>query len=186
MPGAVHESQYRSVGPGRQSHNYFHLNRRGYVFMTANPQRAQAFTEGATTISALGAGPVRIHDGRSAAPPYQPAPASGYTDQPTGADLLLDTALIRQHFPFVAEDTVAVLHTRRCGWLSAQQLGMYLLTQARAHGVTVVRGRVSAVGLEHGRVANVSVQGQDGTIHIRTRTFVNAAGPLLKQVGHLL
>ena len=169
-----------------ESHNYFHLNRRGYVFLTARPQRAQTFKENATTMAALGAGPVRIHDGRSAAPPYQPAPASGYADQPTGADLLLDTALIRQHFPFVAEDTVAVLHTRRCGWLSAQQLGMYLLAQAKAHGVTVMRGRVSEVGIEHGRVASVSVQRQEGTIHIRTRTFVNAAGPLLKQVGHLL
>jgi glycine/D-amino acid oxidase-like deaminating enzyme len=169
-----------------ESGNYYHMNRRGYVFLTANAQRASAFKETAATISALGAGPVRLHAGRSAVSAYQPAPASGYTDQPTGADLLLDAALIQQHFPFVASDTVAVLHTRRCGWLSAQQLGMYLLEQAKARGVTVIRGRLTEVMLEHGRVAGVRVQQGRGTAPIQTRTFVNAAGPLLKQVGHLL
>jgi glycine/D-amino acid oxidase-like deaminating enzyme len=168
-----------------ESGNYFHMNRRGYVFMTANPQRAHTFQESAATISALGAGPVRIHHGRPEVPAYQPAAATGYTGQPIGADLLLDAALIRQQFPFVAEDTVAVLHTRRCGWLSAQQLGRYLLEQARAHGVTLLRGRVTEVLLAHGRVAGIRVQQEGGTIQLHTGVFVNAAGPLLKQVGAL-
>jgi glycine/D-amino acid oxidase-like deaminating enzyme len=169
-----------------ESDNYFHMNRRGYVFLTANPQCVQTLRDSAATISALGAGPVRRHDGRHAVPAYQPAPASGYTDQPTGADLLLDRALIRRHFPFVAEDTVAVLHTRRCGWLSAQQLGMYLLAQARAHGVTLLRGRVTKIDVQHGRVTSIRVQQEQNSTHIHSRTFVNAAGPLLRQVGHLL
>ena len=169
-----------------ESDNYFHMNRRGYVFMTADPQRVHTLQESATTISALGAGPVRIHNGCPEVPAYQPAPVTSYTDQPTGADLLLDAALIRQQFPFVARDTVAVLHTRRCGWLSAQQLGRYLLEQARAHGVTLLRGRVTEVGVEHGRVVGVRVQQAGGTTQLHTRAFVNAAGPLLKQVGALL
>lgn len=169
-----------------ETDNYFHLNRRGYVFMTADPQRARTLQESAAAISALGAGPVRIHAGRSELPAYQPAPASGYINQPVGADLLLDPALIQQHFPFVTQDTLAVLHTRRCGWLSAQQLGMYLLAQARARGVTLLRGRVSEVMLKHDRVAGVRVQYEQGTTQIQTRCFVNAAGPLLRQVGQLL
>jgi glycine/D-amino acid oxidase-like deaminating enzyme len=169
-----------------ESDNYFHMNRRGYVFMTADPQRAHTLRESATTISALGAGPVRIHRGCPAGPAYQPASATGYTGQPTGADLLLDAALIQQQFPFAARDTVAALHTRRCGWLSAQQLGRYLLEQARAHGVTLVRGRVTEVSIENGRVVGVRVQQAGGTIQLHTGVFVNAAGPLLKQVGALL
>jgi glycine/D-amino acid oxidase-like deaminating enzyme len=162
------------------------MNRRGYVFMTADSQRAHTLQESAATISALGAGPVRIHRGGPASPAYQPASAMGYTGQPTGADLLLDAALIQQQFPFVARDTVVALHTRRCGWLSAQQLGRYLLEQARAHGVTLVRGRVTEVGIDNGRVGSVRVQQTGGTIQLHTRVFVNAAGPLLKQVGALL
>jgi glycine/D-amino acid oxidase-like deaminating enzyme len=169
-----------------ESGNYFHMNRRGYVFLTADPARARAFTTTAEEISALGAGPVRLHNGQPGVPVYEAAPASGYENQPTGADLLLDPTLIRQYFPFVAHETHAILHTRRCGWLSAQQLGMYLLQQARAHGTTFRRGRVTAVVVKHGRVAGVRVSQQGTTTAVSTRLFVNAAGPLLGQVGHML
>lgn len=168
------------------SDNAFHMNRRGYVFLTADPARVKVFQTLAEESSGLGAGPVRLHDGRPGAPAYCPAPAVGYMGQPSGADVLLDPAEIRRHFPFVATDTLAALHTRRCGWLSAQQLGMYLLEQARAHGVTFVRGRVTAVSVQHERIAAVHVAAQGATTTIHTRTFVNAAGPFVKHVGHML
>ena len=59
-----------------------------------------------------------------------------------GADVITDRRLIRRHFPYLAEDTVALLHARRCGWFSGQQLGMYLLERAREKGVRLVEGRV--------------------------------------------
>jgi glycine/D-amino acid oxidase-like deaminating enzyme len=169
-----------------ESDNAFHMNRRGYVFLTADATRARALQESAAAIAALGAGPLRIHDGRAESPAYQPAPAAGYADQPDGADLLLDPALIRQQFPFIATDTLAALHTRRCGWLSAQQLGTYLLERARAHGTTLMRGRVAQVRLQHGRVAGVDVEHADATTRIDTPAFVSAAGPLTRQVGQML
>ena len=46
-----------------------------------------------------------------------------------------DAALIRAHFPYLSEYVVAVLHARRCGWMSAQQLGMYLLERAHERGL---------------------------------------------------
>ncbi|MFN2222241.1 MAG: NAD(P)/FAD-dependent oxidoreductase, partial [Candidatus Promineifilaceae bacterium] len=45
-----------------RSNNYFGLNRRGYVFLTADPDRVESFRSTAETISALGAGPLRIHE----------------------------------------------------------------------------------------------------------------------------
>src|SRR4051794_41894516 len=81
---------------------------------------------------------------------YVPAPAHGFEGQPDGADLLLDPALIRAHFPYVAENTVALLHARRCGWFSAQQLGMYMLEQAREHGVQLVHGQGSGIDTSGG------------------------------------
>ena len=169
-----------------ESDNYFHLNRRGYVFMTADPAKVAEFQENARTISALGAGPVRMHDGRQNGLAYQPAPAHGYRNQPDGADLILDPALIRQHFPFVPEDTLAVLHPRRCGWLSAQQFGMYLLEQAKAHGARLVKGRVTGVGMENGRIRTVHVAQESAPLEITTPNYVLAAGPLLRQAGEML
>ena len=73
----------------RATTNAFHLNRRGYVYATADPAQITRLAQAAAEAASLGAGPVRIHDpgaGRSA---YQPAPAAGFEDQPSGADLVL-------------------------------------------------------------------------------------------------
>jgi glycine/D-amino acid oxidase-like deaminating enzyme len=166
------------------SGNYFALNRRGYVFLTADETRAESFVESAHSISALGAGPVRVHKTGNSS--YRPAQAEGFKDQPTGADILLGAELIREYFPFVTDEVVAVLHPRRCGWLSAQQLGMYLLEEARAHGARLMSGQVTGVSVRGGRVATVHVSRDGGAAHLHTDTFVNAAGPLIKRVGAML
>jgi glycine/D-amino acid oxidase-like deaminating enzyme len=169
----------------RESGNVFNLNRRGYVYVTTDPARIEAFRRAGEEAASLGAGPLRIHTGRPGDPPYQPAPAEGFEGQPTGADLILDQRLIREHFPYLAESTAAVIHARRCGWFSAQQLGMYLLEQARAHGARVVSARVESVEVKDNRVEAVRLGGTD-TDRIATPNFVNAAGPFLKTVGAML
>ena len=78
-----------------------------------------------------------------------------------------------------------MLHVRRCGWLSAQQLGALLLEQARERGVQVLRAEVVAVETEGGRVAEVVVRGEEGEARLRTPVFVNAAGPGLERVGQM-
>ena len=142
------------------------------------------FRHAAEEAAALGAGPLRIH--ASASSDYRPAPPEEFEDQPIGTDLITDRTLIRTHFPFLAEDTVALLHARRCGWFSGQQLGMYMLERARENGVRLIEGRVDAVGTRGGRVEDVRLSAREGSVTIATPRFVNAAGPLLKPVGRLL
>jgi glycine/D-amino acid oxidase-like deaminating enzyme len=194
--------------------NRIQLNRRGYLYATADPARIALLHQAAEESAALGAGPLRIHGGgdketrrqgdketvgndwsSSLSPSlpvslsersYVPAPAHGFEGQPDGADLLLDPALIREHFPYVAENTVALLHARRCGWFSAQQLGMYMLEQARDHGVQLLRGQVIGVDASGGRVRAVQVAHEGATSTIATPRFVNAAGPMQRAVGELL
>jgi glycine/D-amino acid oxidase-like deaminating enzyme len=168
----------------RESDNAFLMNRRGYLFATADPARIPAFTAAAQEAAALGAGPARLHAGGGS--DYRPAPAEGYADQPTGCDLITDPASIRKHFGYLADDTVAVLHARRCGWFSGQQLGMYLLERAREAGVRLLGGRVERVDTTGGRVRGVDVATSGGTRTIATARFVNAAGPFLAPVGRRL
>ena len=165
------------------SGNRFHLNRRGYLFATADPARVAAFEAAGREAESLGAGALRRHDGRGGSG-YVSHRTDGYAGAPDGADLIVDGALIHRHFPWLSEDVVAVLHARRCGWLSAQQLGMYLLEEARRHGAFLVPGRVEEVLAAGGRVGGARVSLRDGgSEHIASPVFVNAAGPFAKEVA---
>lgn len=170
----------------RESENRFHLSRRGYLFVTADPARIPDFHRAAEEPCALGAGPLRIHTGQPGDPVYTPAPATGFEDLPTGADLILDPPLIQTHFPFLSKEVIAALHTRRCGRMSAQQLGMYMLEQARAAGTRLLCARVEGVDVQGGRVLGVRVRDKAGSRTIGTDVFVNAAGPFVKEVGQML
>jgi glycine/D-amino acid oxidase-like deaminating enzyme len=167
----------------RESGNVFRMNRRGYLFATADPARIPDFVRAAREAAGRGAGAARLHATPGAE--YRPAPADGFEGEPVGTDVITDTGTIRRHFPYLAEDTVALLHARRCGWFSGQQLGMYLLERAREKGARVVEGRVESVETAGGRVGGVRVAGSGGITRIATPRFVGAAGPFLKEVGRL-
>ena len=166
-----------------ESGDIFHLTRRGYLYATADYAKIPGMIQAAQNISALCAGPLRLHTGSPGDPPYQPAYAHGYQDQPDGADLLLDSTLLQQHFPCLSEQAIAALHVRRAGWFSGQQLGSYLLDQARQHGVRLLRGKIEAVEVRDGQVQAVRLADRQ---RILTENLVIAAGPLLPRLAALV
>ena len=168
------------------SGNVFRMNRRGYVFGTADPARAAALRAMAETVAGWGAGPLRIHEGTAASPEYAPSPPTDWRASPSGIDVLADPGAIRRHFPYVVDDAVALLHARRCGWLSGQQLGMHLLESARRAGAELVAGRLGAVDVRGGRIAGVRIDGAGGSHRLATPRLVLAAGPLLPAAATLL
>ena len=170
-------------GLADKSGNIFHLNRRGYLYLTADPDHVPTFAQDASIPPELGAGPLRIHTGDIDDPEYVPVSHEGYVNQPTGADLFLNPDLIRQHFPYLSPNVLAALHVRRAGWFSAQQLGSYLLEQSRLQVVKTISGKVSNIRLNNGKVDKIILA--DGST-IATKSFVNAAGPFVDQVTKLL
>ena len=165
-----------------ESGNVFHLNRRGYLYATGDATRVPQMISAAQEPARLGAGELRIHRGLPEEPEYTPSPPEGYTNLPDGADLFLDRSLIGRYFPYLCDDTQAVLHVRRAGWFSAQQLGAYLLSQARVHGVQLVQGRVCDVEVSANQVQSVVLNDET---KIATKCFINAAGPFLRDVGRM-
>jgi glycine/D-amino acid oxidase-like deaminating enzyme len=93
-----------------ESGNVMQLNRRGYLYVRADRTSIDDLRKAGQEAADLGAGAFRCHPGPVS---YVSAPAGGFDDQPTGSDLILDPALIREHFPYLSEGTVAVLHARR-------------------------------------------------------------------------
>lgn len=164
-----------------ESGNIFHMNRRGYLYVTADERKIPELQSDSHRTSELGAGPVRVHSSPSS--DYLPARPEGLRDSPSGADLLLGNDLIRKHFPYLTDRAVAALHVRRAGWLSAQQLGMHLLETGRRHGVQFEAGRVTGVDVANGHVTGVTLSSGQ---RVDSPIFVNAAGPFIKAVGNLL
>jgi glycine/D-amino acid oxidase-like deaminating enzyme len=164
-----------------ESGNVFHMNRRGYLYVTADKSKIVGLETASRRISELGAGPLRVHSAEASS--YQPSQPEGFSDSPNGADLLLGNELIRKHFPYLTDKAVAALHARRAGWLSAQQLGMYLLESGRRCGVRFESARVIGVDVANGHVNGVRLSSGE---RVDSPIFINAAGPYLKSVGKLL
>src|SRR5262245_51811297 len=55
--------------------NAFRLNRRGYLFATADPAQVERLASTAANVSSFGMGPLRRHPRK---PSYDPAPAEGF------------------------------------------------------------------------------------------------------------
>jgi len=163
-------------GIARATDNRINLNRRGYVFATADRTKIAFLKEMAHSAQARGGGPARLHD--SASSDYTPSPERGFDFPLTGADVITEPALIRRHFPYLAEETVALVHARRAGWLSAQQLGAVLLEMARAAGVKLMKGRAVGFDAPGGRVRAVQVEGEGGRRALEATHVVLAAGPM--------
>lgn len=163
-----------------KSGNVFRMNRRGYLYVTGDEGKIDALHQRARGPSSLGAGTLRLH--RPGESSYQRSELDDYLNAPSGADLLLGAELIQAHFPGVTQEAAAALHVRRAGWLSAQQLGMYLLDSARGLGVKFIRAKVTGLEFARSRVAAVRLSSGET---LRTGVFVNAAGPFLKEVGRL-
>lgn len=162
-----------------ESGNVFRMNRRGYLFATADEEQVARFEATAKQVSSFGMGPVRKHPG---GPPYVHPPLEGFDDQPDGADLLLGDEA-RRAYPYLAKDTCGILHVRRAGFLNALGLGSWLLKRALAGGAAFVRDRVIGVDAQGGRVREVRLASGDT---IATDTFIAAAGPGLPDVAQML
>ena len=87
------------------------MNRRGYVFATADRGKLDDLASMAASAEARGGGASRFHEaaGRS----YLPSPERGYAFDLAGADVITHPELIRRHFPCLAPEAVALVSGAR-------------------------------------------------------------------------
>ncbi len=162
-----------------ESGNRFQLNRRGYLYVVTQEAGQEALLRRAAQLQAAGVCPMRVRQAHAFGEREEPEEGS----EATGADLLLGSEVVLSHYPYLNPEVQAALFIRRAGWMSAQQLGMYLLEEARRSGVQVKMGRVSRVEVRKGRVVTVVLS--DGS-RVQTSRLVNAAGPMLEDVNALV
>jgi glycine/D-amino acid oxidase-like deaminating enzyme len=163
-----------------ESGDQFQLHQRGYLFATGRESEIETLRQQALLNASYGSGPLREHTPAGGSSSYRASPASGFVEDLNGADLITDASLIRQQFPYLTHDTIGVLHVRRCGVLSAQQLGMYLLERARDAGVVFLPAEFASCDTSTGRISSIELKGPDGSRQLHTNALVLASGPHLK------
>jgi glycine/D-amino acid oxidase-like deaminating enzyme len=135
----------------------FAMNRRGYLYVTADPATAEALP--AVVARHLAAGVA-----------------------PDDADVL-DADDLAAGWPHLSPALCGAIHARRAGSLDTVGLGEAMLAIARSKGVTVLVGEVIRLQVAHGRVEGVVISTADGDVDFATERFVNAAGPFARDVA---
>ncbi len=164
------------------SGNRIQMTRRGYALATRQNQPDELLAELHRGYGGGEAGRIRLH--RGAGSVYQPATSADWHAAPDGVDVLMDRGLIRSHFPSLAPDVGTVVHIRRAGDISGQQLGQYMLDAIRAAGGQLRRARV--VGITGPAPFTLHLEEAGGAAALRADRLVNAAGPFFAQVAGLL
>ncbi|MFT9159466.1 MAG: FAD-binding oxidoreductase [Acetobacter sp.] len=127
---------------------------------------------------------IRIHDRNGLKRSYQPPLSADWKSAPDGVDVLCDPALIRHTFPNYAPDVASVLHIRRAGSISGQQLGQFMLEHIRSAGGEVIRAELT--GIEAISPFTLRLKKEDGPSVIHAPYLVNAAGPFVRDVAQFL
>lgn len=167
----------------RASGNRIHMNRRGYALVTRRETPDDLISELHRGYGDCAPSRIRIHEnGRAGA--YQPAISADWDSAPDGVDVLMDRSVIGAHFPSLAPDVATILHIRRAGDISGQQLGQFMLEAVRAAGGRIRRARVMAI--QDGPPFTLSLQDGDGPSTLRADRVVNAAGPFFKETAAML
>jgi glycine/D-amino acid oxidase-like deaminating enzyme len=104
--------------------------------------------------------------------------------QNVDADVFSDHNQIRRLFPALSEDIKNVIHIKRGGDISGQQLGTYMLERIRAAGGKRLHGEV--VRVTKNSAFSIQVESADETRTIAADVVVNAAGPYAGQVAAML
>ena len=91
---------------------------------------------------------------------------------------------IQQKFPALATEIKNVIHIRRGGDISGQQLGQYMLEKIRAAGGKKTQGDVTAI--EKGASYRLSVSNGSEVSTVTADVVVNAAGPFADRIARML
>ena len=91
---------------------------------------------------------------------------------------------IQRRFPALADDIRNVVHIKRAGDISGQQLGALMLERFREAGGRQLRGEVTSI--DGNTLHDLLVDTGQDTLQVRADVIVNAAGPFANRVARML
>lgn len=161
-----------------ESGNVFNMNRRGYLLATRD--RSINLDELAAGYS--DARLIRVHESGTAA--YRPPASRDWETAPDGVDVLAHPALIRHCFPGLSPAFNKLVHIRRAGDISGQQLGQFMLEKIRDAGGRRITASIENIEANDGFTLTLRERGE--TRRLKADVLVNAAGPFVADVASML
>ena len=165
-----------------ESSNYLQIKQRGYALATRRKNIGDlvaVLESNFNTSNEL----IRMHTSASGSA-YPDPWSEDWASSIDGVDVIANKALIRETFPSFASDVENVIHIRRAGDFSSQQMGQYMLQQIKPVGCTRLKGQLKSV--EKNQSYRLEVETDDGTVYLNAEKLVNAAGPYVGEVAAML
>ena len=167
----------------RESGNRINMNRRGYALATRKTnidelleQLHGGLGESAKTL-------LRYHDDADA-PNYYPPINADWESVFDGVDILRNKDLIQKTFPSYSHDVETIIHIRRGGDISGQQLGMHMLEYLKELSAKRMIGSVETIRQSDGYLLGVKTA--DGLVTVHAEKIVNAVGPFADKIAKML
>lgn len=167
----------------RATDNRIAMTRRGYVLCSRSADVQAMVDELTFSLGDQARAEIRLHD-RADAPGYPRAEGADWQTAPQGFDVLQGQALIGACFPSLDPSVQSVLHIRRAGDLSGQQLGQVMLEALRDMGARRIRGMVTGLTAADGYRLDLTTP--EGRASLQATRIVNAAGPFAGQIAAML
>lgn len=166
----------------RETGERINMTRRGYALVTRRPMPSELIEELYRGYANSSGQTIRVHEKESGGT-YKPPRSARWEEAPQGVDVLCDPELISSTFPSWGNDVQTVLHIRRAGSISGQQLGQFMLERIREAGGRLMRGKVASIEGKDPFVLAVVTPG--GQTTLRAEKVVNAAGPFFLDIARM-
>jgi len=163
--------------------NVINMTRRGYLLATRSKDIGDLVAELRVGYQNSASDSIRFHDA-SSSPTYLPPDSDDWERAPKGVDVLSSQKLIRRTFPSLSHDIANVIHIRRGGDISGQQLGQYMLERIRGAGGKRIAASVRSIDID--RDFLVEIDGRNGVEYVKANTLVNAAGPFAGNLATMM
>ena len=161
-----------------QSDHRINLRRRGYVLASRTDALEAVVTQLRSTLGPR-ASEVRTHNHINA--DYVPSLSADWRNAPDGFDYLRTPELVRKYFPDFDPAVQAVLHIRRAGDFSSQQMGQWMLEELAKADIHVRKAKVT--GIE----SNVEFRLHlDDSTTLSADKIINCAGPFAGEIAAML
>lgn len=166
----------------RESSNTLQIKQRGYALATRR-KKIDNLLETLESNYKNSSGLIRVHSSTRSSSYMSPL-NDDWARALDGVDILSNKKLIQRSFPAYNDQIKNVLHIRRAGHFSSQQMGAYMLEQVKHLGCRRMRCHVKSI-VKDNRYT-LEIRTIDESLSLKADIVVNAAGPYVAEVAEML